>query len=319
MIKNWLSEVWMIYWSLIKIMVPILFIVRFIELMGWVEYLADFIAPLMSWVGLPGEMGLVWMTAILGNIYTGMAVYYQLGADSLTIAQVSVLGTLILVAHALIMEVTIAKATGVSAIFTILLRLVGAFILGIILHQTYQAFNYLQEPVVLTWQPELADKSWQAWFITQVQTLAFALIIIMVLTLVIRGLRYFGIEKFIHWLLSPLLKIIGISKQASNFMIVGLTLGISFGGGLLIREAKLGTISGKDVFLTMAFLSLCHSLIEDTLLVMLIGADLSAILWGRFFFSLLMIFIIVQLLKRLPERQHRWLYVDFKSSVQTKE
>ena len=41
-------------------------------------------------------------------------------------------------------------------------------------------------------------------------------------------------------------------------------------------------------------------MIEDTLLMMLIGADLSGILLGRVLFSLLVIFLLVRLVSKLP-------------------
>jgi len=308
-LKRWLSEVWMIFWSLVKIMVPILLIVRFIELMGWVEGLSALIAPIMVWVGLPGEMGLVWMSAMVSNIYTGMAVFYQLGgSEQLTIAQVSVLGTMILLAHALPMEAAIAKATGVSLWFTLSLRIGGALILGALLHFVYNHFALLQTPVPLLWQPELGGSDWTSWFFAQFNMLVAAFIIIAVLTLFIRILRLLGVEKLIHCLLAPMLHALGIGTKATNIMIVGLTLGISFGGGLLIQEARSGKLSGKDIFMTMAFLGLCHSLIEDTLLILLLGADLSAVLWARLGFSLLVIAFLARVLAVLPKQKKHWLY-----------
>ena len=155
-LKQWLAEVWMIFWSLVKIMVPMLFVARFIELMGWIDNMAALIEPLMVWVGLPGEMGLVWMSAMVSSIYTGMAVFYQLGgAEQLTVAQVSVLGTMVLLAHALPMEVAIAKATGVSLWFTLTLRIGSALILGALLHVVYDHYSLLQTPISSLWQPTL--------------------------------------------------------------------------------------------------------------------------------------------------------------------
>jgi spore maturation protein SpmB len=299
----------MIFWSLIKIMVPILLIVRLIELMGWIENLALIIEPVMVWVGLPGEMGFVWMSAMVSNIYTVMAVFYQLGgSEQLTIAQVSVLGTMILVAHALPMEATIAKATGVSLWFTLSLRIVGALVLGALLNVVYSHFALFQVPVTLLWKPTVGGSDWISWFIVQLNMLLAALIIIAGLTLLLRFLRFLGVEKLIHFLLSPVLRALGIGTKATNIMIVGLTLGISFGGGLLIQAAKSGKLSGKDIFLTMAFLGLCHSLIEDTLLLLLLGADLSAILWARLGFSLLVIAILSRILVVLPKHKKYWLY-----------
>jgi hypothetical protein len=306
---DWLSEVWMIFWSLVKIMVPVLLVVRVVDLLGWIDELGIMIQPLMVLVGLPGEMGLVWMATMVGNIYTGMAVFYQLGlTEPLTVAQASVMGSMMLVAHSLPIEVAIARATGVSLWFTLLLRIGGALILGGILHVIYSNSSLLQTPAPLLWQPEIASSSWGSWLLAQGQTLVAALLIITALTLFIRLLRLLGIERLIHLLLEPFLRALGIGVKASNIMLVGLTLGLSFGGGLLIREARSGSIGGKDIFMSMAFLGLCHSLIEDTLLILLLGADLTTILWGRLAFSLLVIMAFARLLKWVPADKQRWLY-----------
>ena len=308
-IKDWLIEVWLIYWALIKIMVPVLLIVRVIELLGWIEVLGKFIEPLMGMMGLPGETGLVWMANMFGNIYAGMAVFYQLGlAGQLTIAQVSVLGALMLLAHSLPIEVMIARATGVSVWFTLLLRIGGALVLGMILHITYSYFYLLQEPASMLWQPQITSSTWINWFATQGKTLVAALLIITGLTLLIRVLRFIGVEKMIHTLVSPVLRILGISIKASNIMIIGLTLGLSFGGGLLIKAARSGKVDAKDIFLTMAFLGLCHSLIEDTLLILLLGADLTTALWVRLVFSLLVIVVLARIAKRVSTQKQRWFY-----------
>lgn len=306
---DWISEVWLIYWALVKIMVPVLLIVRVIELFGWIEILGEFIEPLMGMVGLPGETGLVWMANMFGNIYAGMAVFYQLGlAGQLTIAQVSVLGTLMLLAHSLPIEVMVARATGVSVWFTLLLRIGSALVLGSILNIVYTYFSMLQEPVPLLWQPKITSSTWIDWFATQGQTLVAALLIIAGLTLLIRVLRFIGVEKLIHALLSPVLRALGIGVKATNIMIVGLTLGLTFGGGLLIKEARSGKVDAKDIFLTMAFLGLSHSLIEDTLLILLLGADLTAALWVRLVFSLLVIAVLARIANRVSPQKHRWFY-----------
>ena len=72
-------------------------------------------------------------------------------------------------------------------------------------------------------------------------------------------------------------------------------LGLSFGGGLLIKEAGSGKLSTKDIFIAMTLLSVCHSLIEDTLLIMILGAHISGVFWGRLVFSLLFTVLISRL------------------------
>ena len=112
-------------------------------------------------------------------------------------------------------------------------------------------------------------------------------------------------------LLRPFLRLLGISKDATNLTIIGITLGLSFGGGLLINEAKKGHISARDVFTAIMLLNLLHSLIEDTLLIMLIGADFYTIFWGRLVFSVLVIALISNVIKRMnPRTCERYFYRD---------
>ncbi|MGS2718866.1 hypothetical protein ACVBE9_11875 [Eionea flava] len=308
-VGRWVLEVWLIFWSLVKIMLPVLLIVRAIELLGWITWLGTAISPLMAWVGLPGDMGLVWVSAMVSNLYAGMAIFYQLGGvEQLTVAQVSVLAGMMLIAHGLPVEVAIAKATGVSLWFTLLLRIGGGFLFGWLLHQSYSQLDALQVPMTTVWQPEASASDWASWLILQGQTLLAALVVIAALTLIIHLLRFVGIEKAIHYLLSPFLRFLGIGIKATNIIVVGLTLGLAFGGGILIREAKSATVDGKDIFLTMAFLGLCHSVIEDSLLMLLLGADLSAVLWARLVFGMVAIALLARIIRRLPDKFYTRLY-----------
>ena len=59
-------------------------------------------------------------------------------------------------------------------------------------------------------------------------------------------------------------------------------------------------MSRRDIFLTMAFLGMCHSVIEDTLLIMLMGADLGAILWTRLAFAIVVTAVIARLGRLIP-------------------
>ncbi|MBO1256870.1 hypothetical protein J3L16_14340 [Alteromonas sp. 5E99-2] len=293
--RDWAFDVLNIFWGLVKIMVPILIVVKFVEELGWIVLLGEGISPIMSWVGLPGEMGLVWVTAITGNLYAGMALFYQFNTvEQLTVAQVSILSSMMLIAHGLPIEAAVAKAVGVSLRFTLLLRVGGALLFGVILHLSYQFFDVLQTPVSVYWVPEHSNGGWLSWLIVQVKTLVAALCIIALLTLLLRGIRHIGLEKFIHFLLSPLLRLLGIGSKASNIIVIGFLLGLTFGGSLLIKEEKDGEMTRKDIFLIMAFLGLSHSIIEDTLLMLLLGADLLTILWIRLIFA----FIVVAALAR---------------------
>jgi hypothetical protein len=56
----------------------------------------------------------------------------------------------------------------------------------------------------------------------------------------------------------------------------------------------------KDVFYSMTLMGLSHALIEDTLLMIMVGGHLSGILWARLAFSLLAVTLLVKISARLP-------------------
>ena len=110
-----------IFIVLFKVIVPIVIIIRVLELLGLIPVFAKYLEPLTSFVGIDGSLGLVWMAAMLVNIYAGMAAFATLQSMfDYTVAETTILGLMILIAHSLPIEVAIAKKSGVSAIFTFL-------------------------------------------------------------------------------------------------------------------------------------------------------------------------------------------------------
>ena len=98
--------------TLFKIMIPAIIIVKIAQELGAIDLLAEFIEPLMSGLGLPENVGLVWAMTIATNLYGGMIVLADLDTDSMSIAQMSVLGCLVLTVHGLPVEVAVAKKAG---------------------------------------------------------------------------------------------------------------------------------------------------------------------------------------------------------------
>jgi len=144
-----------------------------------------------------------------------------------------------------------------------------------------------------------------AWAIAQLRALALIFVIIVALMAMLRILKAVGVERLMHAMLAPLLRVVGIGREASNVTIIGFTLGLSIGAGLLIREARTGKLSRRDTFLTMAFLGICHSVIEDTLLILMLGADLSAILWARLAFAIVVTALLASLGRLIPVPQQQ--------------
>jgi hypothetical protein len=297
------KEIHQVSWTLFRIIVPAILIVKLLEEIGVVDQLGWILGPVMGWVGLPESMGLVWATSLLTNIYGGMLIFFQIQhTETMSVAQVTVISGMMLIAHALPVEGRIAQQAGVRLRITLLLRIGGGLLFGWILHLIYNQGGFLQTPNELLWQPPSIDNSWSGWFWAQGQNLLMIQLIIVVLLTTLKILKLLGVETLMAWLLRPLLGLLRISPEATRISIVGVTLGLSYGGGILIQEAKAGHVSKHDIFCSMALLALCHSLIEDTLLVMLLGAHVSGVLWLRLAFSLIVVAVLARLITRRNDR-----------------
>ncbi len=301
-IKHFSQDVLHAYWNLVKLMVPALLIVKLLDMAGGTKLIGTLLAPLMALVGLPELTGIVWASIMLTNMYTGLALFFvMLPQMEMSVAQVTVLGTLMLMSHSLPVEGAIAKAAGVAWRVTLALRIGGSLLLGALLNLIYRSGGWLQQPFVPVWQPEAPAGDLPGWLLDQATMLVTIFFVLAGLMAMLKAMRILGIERLVHLAMFPLLRLTGISRQAANITVIGVTLGITFGAGLLLREVRSGTLSRRDVWLSIGFLGLSHSLIEDTLLIMLIGADLSGILWARLVFAI----VLIGVLARLPAmRKH---------------
>lgn len=288
--KNIIKNIWSIYWTLLKIMVPVLLLVKLLTIIGFTEWMTLLIEPFLSMVGLPTDVGVVIAVTALTNMYGGVIIFADVVSHlEMTLEQITVLCGIMLFAHGLPLEGAIAKKAGMPWYLTLTLRLVGGFAFGVLLHFFYQRMGYLQQPYEMVAVIEQSSPTLLAWGLTQIKSFIIIFFIIAILILLLKCLKWLRIEALFHYFLRPILRLLGISKDAINFTVIGMLLGLSFGGGLLIHESNTGKLQKKDVFLAMCFLSICHSLIEDTLLVLFLGAHVSGVLWGRLLFSAILV------------------------------
>lgn len=292
-----------IYWILARIMVPVTIATELLSRMGAIEALAPVFAPVMHIIGLPPELGLAWLTAMLVGIWGALPLIFSLvPVSALSVADVTVFSALILFAHGLPIEQKIIQKAGPGMITTTALRVAGGLLYAFILNHILATTGWLSAPVNPVWVPMSATPNWFEFFAGLAATMFWMLIILVVLFWGLELLKITGLLDWMMRTLSPLLRLAGIQGEAGYLTSVGLFLGISYGAGLLIREAQSGVISPRQIFLSCVLMGFAHSVIEDTLLVMAIGADVYGVLAGRLIFAIAATAAIAALLRCLSDQ-----------------
>ena len=270
--------------------------------MGVIKALAPAFKPVMNIVGLPSELGLAWLTAMLVGVWGAVPLVFTLvPIESLSTADVTVFSALVLFAHGLPVEQKIIQTAGPGMIVTTTMRIVGGLLYAFLLHHILVATGWLSGPVNPSWIPMSETPNWAEFFRGLAETMAWMLVILIVLSWSLEILKATRVLEFMMLAISPALRICGIRGEAENLTAVGLFLGISYGAGLLIREARSGAISPRQIFLSCVFMGFAHSVIEDTIVMISLGADIYGVLVGRLVFAVAATATIAALLRRLSD------------------
>ena len=308
--KKVTNDIFIVSFELFKIMIPTLILVKVAEIYGLVAVLTNLFAPLMTVMGLPAEMALAITTTMLTNPYAGIIVLASTpGIEQLTVAQTTILASFILFTHSVIIEAAISRQAGLSAGATIIIRILSGILFCTLLNSVFSTFELFGQTAVLNLPEMSIAPTLKQWIIDQIKGLVFIQFVIIILITFLEILRLLGIEKIIRICLSPFLKILNIGQSASTIVVVGLTLGLGFGGGLMIKDVKQGIVAPRSAVGALIFINLFHSLIEDTTILLLIGPSLFTILVIRGLFVFALTFLLIKIFDNLPINTYdRFLY-----------
>ncbi|MBQ1191865.1 MAG: hypothetical protein IIX43_06290 [Bacteroidales bacterium] len=287
-IKKWFAACSVFF----KIMIPVSLIIKILEETGLMQYVGYTLSPLMQPLGLPGEMGLVWAATMLSNIYGGLLSLSSLQPEGgMTVAQITTLSSLMLFAHTFLIEIPICVKAGCRFIPIFLIRFVSAYLFAFLTAQICMSFSLCDSPVSAIHFTETSS-SWVGWAIGEVKKYVSIALIVLSLVVLLELLERIGFLRLLEKVLSPVVGFIGISPKVIPITIIGMTLGLAYGGGLIVAESKEKPIAKRDIFLSLAFLSLFHSIIEDHLLMIGIGANAFFVFVLRFVFSVVAMLLI---------------------------
>lgn len=259
--------------TVLFIMIPVVIIMRILGELGMVELLSSVLEPIMGLLYLPGEAALIWAVAMTSNLYAGLVVFASLGSE-FTVLQATIMASLMLGVHNIFVEMAFVAKTGCRFFLFTALRIIMTLIATFIMANIMMAMNVGGEKTSIHFIPTVPlEQSWGEWLINTTKQILAVPLIAFVMVAFLNILKGLGLTKLISRLLSPALKPIGIqSENSGQLTLVGVLLGLAFGGALIVEEAKKGHIKDRDV--AMIMLSLCnvHAAIEDNGLMAIIGA-----------------------------------------------
>jgi hypothetical protein len=204
--------------------------------------------------------------------------------------------------HSLPIEIIICRKAGVRARTMIFIRLGLGILSCYFLNLFFQFTGYMNYPATILLPSLESASDLLSWAIAQLKGLGLIFVIIVALVIILDFLKYIGVEKLIERALKPFLNFLGVGEKASTIAVVGVTLGIGFGAGLLIKEVKTGKLHYKDVFGVLVLVGMLHSIIEDTFVVSFIGANIIITLFLRAIITLCIVYVFMRLGAQFTEQ-----------------
>ena len=272
-------------------------LVRVGEQFGLSDGLAALLAPLMQLVGLPAETGIVWALTLLTGIYGGAGVYLSMMPSlDITVAQHSILCSMMLFAHALPVEQVVVHRVGANGWVTGAFRVVAAVVYGVVANWFCVSTGFLSQklesPAAKLFT---SDPGWLDWLFDTALYVVLLSAVVAALLVLMDALKKIGLIDILNAMLRPLLGLVGIERQLAPVATTGVLLGVVYGGALMLDEVRSGEYTKRSIFSAMLLVCLVHALIEDTLVLLAIGANIWIILIGRVLFSIVLLFVVLRL------------------------
>jgi len=282
--KNSLNSSLKSAWIILKLVIPIYILADILFYYNTLSYVSFIVEPFTSILGLPAEASLAIISGIFLNLYAAIAFAAPL---DMTAQQWTVLAVFLGICHSLVVESVIMKKIGISTFYSYMMRFFVGLFVGYLTYimpsswfvSTLSTQDFTQKIVYDNFIDLIYGSSYNATILS--------IKIILLISVLIFIMDFIKTRKFV------LESQKNVSKGFS--ILVGVILGITYGAGILIQEAKSGAISKADLFYIGTFLMICHAIIEDTLLFVIFGADFTMVIVIRTVAAIILSYIFLKM------------------------
>jgi hypothetical protein len=272
---------------LLKLTIPVSFAVFLLDFFGILNVFAGWVAPLFKLIGLSGQASIVLVTSFFTNIYSVIAVMTTLGIGY---REGTILAVTCLISHALIVETAIQKKTGSTPWRMILTRLSASFIAAFLLN-LWLPGEYLSSSGQTIIQVKSFLQAFLHWLYDISITTLKIVVLVNLLLIVQKILDEFDLIKWILMPFNPLLRIMGLPANTGFLWMVAYTLGLSYGGAIMISQSQEGKLNPEDADLLNHHIAISHSQLEDPLLFVAMGYSFGILVIPRILLSIVYVWI----------------------------
>jgi spore maturation protein SpmB len=272
---------------LLKITIPVSFAVFLFDFLGFLNVLADWVAPLFKLIGLSGEASVVLITAMFTNIYSAIVVMTTLGTGY---REGTILAVMCLIAHSLIVETAIQKRTGSKPWRMIFTRITASLLAAILLNWLLPGEMTENQGILLRHSADFMP-AFEEWLKAIAWTTLKIVVLVNLLLILQKILNEFDLIKWILKPFIPLLKIMGLPANTGFLWMIAYTLGLSYGGAIMIHQSGEGKLTREEADLLNHHIAISHSQLEDTLLFASIGYNLVILIFPRILIAIVFVWI----------------------------
>ncbi|MBG9823569.1 membrane protein [Bacillus safensis] len=288
--KNGLKAGLSTTWTLGKVIFPVTILVSILQHTPVMDWIIRFIQPFMGLFGLSGEAAIPLVLGNMLNLYAGIAAILTL---ELPVKEVFILAVMLSFCHNLIIESTVAAKVGLRVSVILLVRISLAVISAIVIHLVWQGGEEPAQYGLLS-AAQAADvpSSWYMIVLLALQKAVLGVLqlacIVIPLMIIIQFMRDLGWLHTLSKWLSPFTRMLGMKENTSMTMVAGLTIGLAYGAGVMMKAVEEDGVSKKDLTLAFIFLVSCHAVVEDTLVFIPLGIPVWPLLVIRLISAILL-------------------------------
>jgi hypothetical protein len=287
------------------IIVPVYTLMAVLKYLNVLQVVAGWCRPAMKYFGLPGDAAFALVLGNFLNLYSAIGV---IAALKLTSAQMTLLSIILLFSHSQILESSVFFQIRTKYGLLLAIRLATALLAGWALHFIICPNGAASASAAVDYSTRAANLHAALLdYLGGVGRLALEMLLVLVAIFLLLEIikRLNLLEKSLKTM-NRATAFMGFSKEAGLPLLAGIIFGIVFGAGVITGSVKEHALGRKQVLLVSLFLALSHGMVEDTGLMVVLGANILWITIPRLLLAVPVVWLVNRLWHpKLAESNHR--------------